>query len=439
MSNETSFSTDPFNVWLFENQWIVPFVRFDSPNKLSDTETRRITLAETISKITDFKNMRLVSSAPEVPHFPKISLSMIPSSVFRAHKHFFLQDKLYKERCKSYQIALKRTEELLSMLEIEQKIVCAMLIVCDEEALFRFLLSDSIKSIAIAEADSSIVSYISTDDLILTDENSQANVLLHIITGMKPNYDRRAFFLFDHPLQEKFNQLFYHPDFHFRNDIDALFSDEIMSSPAIFTNSTVQLMQEMTRFYNLTDSTEASIFSLIYFRAVYDFAVSYKPTFFFPEVECKFHLYSDRITVQHTGASPTFLPKHELGDSLKDVVAKSDKITRASHELTALAFHITPLDLLATIHTALSELRKFACEGSSNDDAQSFDTIFGLFLVALVASDLPNQEQIFRFILDFAPPDGLSGPLEYARATVSAASLQCQSILDGILKEENKQ
>ena len=436
MNNEVSFTTDPFNVWLFENQWIVPFVQFDSPNNLNDTQTRQIKLAETISKINNFKEFRLIPSAPEKPHFPQISMSMIPSSVFRAHKHFFLQSVLYNTRCESHQIALNRTDSLLAALEIEKTVINAMIIVFDEEALFRFLLTDSDKSISIAEADSLIVSQISADDLILIDVNSQANVLLHIITGMKPNYDRRALFLFDHPLQEKFDQLFYHSDFQFHDDIEKLFTEENMSSPDIFTTTTVHLMQQMTQFYRLTDSTEVSIFSLIYFRAVYNFAMAYKPTFFFPEMECKFHLLSDQITVQHTGASPTFLPKHNPNDSLREIVAKSEKLTRASQELTSLAFHITPLDLLATIHTSLTELRMFVCEGPDNDDAQSFDTIFGLFLVVLVASDLPNQEQIFRFILDFAPPDGLSGPFEYARATVSAASVQCQSILEEITKEK---
>lgn len=436
MNNEVSFTSDPFNVWLFENQWIVPFVQFDSPNNLNDTQTRQIKLAETISKIKNFREFRLLPSAPEKPHFPQLSLSLIPSSVFRAHKHFFLQLELYYTRCESYQISIKRTDSLLDALAVEQKIINAMLIVFDEEALFRYLLTDSDKSISIAEADSIIVSQISADDLILTDVNSQANVLLHIITGMKPNYDRRALFLFDHPLQEKFDQLFYHSDFKFHEDIERLFTEENMTSPDIFTNSTVHLMQQMSQFFKLTESTEISIFSLIYFRAVYNYAISFKPSFFFPEIECKFNLLSDQITIQHTGASPAFLPAHAPNESLREVVAKSEKLTRASRQLTSLAFHITPLDLLAVVHTALTELRLFVCEGPDNDDAQSFDTIFGLFLVVLVASDLPNQEQIFRFILDFAPPDGLSGPFEYARATVSAASVQCQAILDELTKDE---
>ncbi|OHT07668.1 hypothetical protein TRFO_24085 [Tritrichomonas foetus] len=439
MSNKTNFSTDPFNIYLLDNQWIVPFVRFDSPNKLNDTQTRQIRLSETIDKINLFYETRLLSSAPEKPHFPSISRSMIPTSVFLAHEHFFLQDKLYRTRVKSHKLAIKKIEDLVQALNTEKTIESAMIIVLDLESLFRYLLADSDKSCSIAEADSVVVSQISADDLILSDDvNTQINVLLHIITGMKPNYDRRALFLYDHPLQEKFDQLFYHSDFQFRDQIDDLFSNETMSSSSVFTNATVRLMQFLTSYYKLTESTEVSIFSLIYFRAVYNYAVSVNPKFFFPDTECKFHLYSDQLTIQQTGASPTFLPKHESGENLREIVAKSEKLTRAARQLTALSFHITPLDLLAAIHSALTDLRLFACEGPSNDDAQSFDTIFGLFLVVLAASDLPNQEQIFKFILEFAPPDGLSGPLEYARATVSAASLQCQSILEGILENENK-
>ena len=57
MSNATSFTTDPLNIWLLSNDWMAPFVVFDSPNDVNDTETRRTTLKNTIDKIKFFKTL----------------------------------------------------------------------------------------------------------------------------------------------------------------------------------------------------------------------------------------------------------------------------------------------------------------------------------------------------------------------------------------------
>ena len=437
MSNATSFTTDPLNIWLLSNDWMAPFVVFDSPNDVNDTETRRTTLKNTIDKIKFFKETMMIHIEPQLPCFPMLAQSMTANAAFLAHKHFFLQDKLYRTRCKSYKNSLNRVDNVINVLEEAMKIESAMIVLIDVESLFRFLLAESKKSAAISEIDSTIVSQISTDELLISDSLSQLNALIHIITGMKPQYDRKSLFLYEHPLQEKFDQLFFHQDYEFRNEVDQLFTDEFMSSSKIFSVASVKLMQKLTNVYQLNDSTEVSIFSLIFFRAVYSHIANINMDFLFPKIECKFHLYADLLTVQHTGASPNFLPKHDEKESLKEIVAKSDKLEKASRILTGLSFHISPLDLLAEIHLALTELRMFVCETPANEDAQSFDTIFGLFLVVLISSDLPDLEQVFKFILDFSPTDGLTGPLEYARATVSAASLQCKSILQNVIVEQN--
>jgi hypothetical protein len=103
----------------------------------------------------------------------------------------------------------------------------------------------------------------------------------------------------------------------------------------------------------------------------------------------------------------------------------------AGRELTAATFYNSPLDVLYCVHCALTHLRKFVAK-IDNEMVQAFDTVFGLFLVVLLGCDLPNPEDIFAIVENYAPMTGLSGPLEYARSTITASSLQCASILKNI-------
>lgn len=430
-----NINDDPFYQWVIKNEWISRFLYYDMPKNPNKKDEKQLKLKKTIEEITDFYVCRFLVSEPDKPHFKPFPRSMLSSSIYLAHVHFFLQSKLYKKRCKGYQLSKQRVNELLQALHMSLVSDVNIVINIDIQELTRFLLSDSEKCIQLTNKDSAIVNQISKEDLLLYDDefSNQNAILNQILTGMNPSFDRKNLLIGENPLQEKFEQLFFHSNFHFRKEIDSLFEEDALQSPQIFTELSIQLMQKMLNYYKFTDSANVSIFSFIYFRALFSYGIYLKPNFFLPDTKCEFRKYAKYINIEQTGASLQFLPHHDPNDSIKEIVMKNKKLSNAAIELTTTAFYPTPLDILSVIHKVLAEIRSFVCdECPSNDEALSFDTIFGLFIIVLVASDLPNQEQVFQYVLDFTPFEGLSGALEYARATVSAAALQCESILNTV-------
>jgi hypothetical protein len=242
---------------------------------------------------------------------------------------------------------------------------------------------------------------------------------------MKLHYDRKACFLPPHPLQEKFYQLLFHHKFVLKSAVDDLtLSDE-------FGVKSIALMEEMISRFSLTDSTDLAIFSIVFFRAVFDYAYENRPAMFRLEGMSNIRRLQGRIRVRDTGACPKYLPPFSDDDTFAAIIARDDLLILAGKELTAAAFYNSPLDALYCVHLALTQIRKFVGKTDA-EMTQSFDTIFGLFLVVLFGCDLPSPEETFDLVETYAPSTGLSGPLEYARSTISAAALQCNQLLQNL-------
>jgi hypothetical protein len=239
---------------------------------------------------------------------------------------------------------------------------------------------------------------------------------------MHLQYDRKTFFLAPHPMQARFDQLLFHPRFVFSAEVGAL-----LTAPD-FGRHCLALMEQMIAKFALADPVELSIFSIIFFRAVFDFAYVARPEMFQAREASAIRGFHSRFRVQDTGAAPKFVPEHGPDDRLCDIIAKDGCLEEAARELTSAAFYNSPLDVLYCVHLALTQIRKFVAKIDA-EMVQSFDTVFGLFLIVLLGCDLPGPEALFSLVERYAPVSGLSGPLEYARSTVSAAATQCRSIV----------
>jgi hypothetical protein len=139
--------------------------------------------------------------------------------------------------------------------------------------------------------------------------------------------------------------------------------------------------------------------------------------------------YTTRYRLHDTGAALQFVPPGSENLTLAEIIVKDECMAAASRELLAAAFYNSPLDVLYCIHLTLTQIRKSVAK-IDPEMVQSFDTVFGLFLIVLLGCDLPNPEAMFDLVETYAPASGLSGPLEYAKSTISASSMQCKTILE---------
>ena len=435
MENSLDFSQDSLHLWLINHQEFIQFIKFDSPDDPLDKNLRKEIIFHTLGLITHFYHYRLLSSGPQRPEFPKLGRDIPKLYLKLARIHLYIQWKLYRIRCKLHQESINKVDELIEVLKDSMNVDTSQIIVVNTQLLFLHLLNDSKRSTQMAMKDFFIINCISSDEYTITNQVSSQRAHIHqVIFAMKPSFDRRTMNIGYHPLQDRFEQLIFSDSFIFREEIQHLISETCMTDPHSFTSKVVDLLQKIIRVFQFNDSFDVSILSIIFFRAIFDEAYSVFPEFFSLEVAPKFRCVSPYITINMIGASLEYLPIHNEDDSIKTIVLKNKHLLQASGLITELAFYNTPLDVLGGIYSVLSEIRLYTSSLDSDGAlSQSFDCIFGLFLLVITASDIANIEEVLWFANEFSPSDGLSGPFEYSKATVAASLVQCSSIVKSLV------
>jgi hypothetical protein len=420
MSASAAPDPDVLSSWLIQHLEIVPFIQVDSPNGPDWPTEIRGHRIECLQRLTQFHNYTLLPAAPEPPTFPHTTKSF---SDFLIHLHFFLQQEIFRCQTEKHDEAKSCCDGLIQTLCQMESV--PFIIKIDFNPLFHHFLADPPSVIALKLKDSAVVADISQNDLTLMNDDQNRQVLSQILYSMQLQYDRKSFFLPPHPIQARFDQLLFHPNFIFSREVSGL------ATAPDFRQESLRLMENIVTRFNLKDAVDISILSLIFFRSTFDFAYGRRPDLFLRGAPSLIRRFHGRYRLRDTGAAAKFVLNRNPDAQLCEIVAKDHCLVEAARELTSAAFCSSPLDVLYCVHLALTQIRKSVAK-IDPEMVQSFDTVFGLFLIVLLGCDLPEPEAIFDLIEKFAPMNGLSGPLEYARSTVSAASLQCKTIVHNI-------
>jgi hypothetical protein len=409
---------DILSLWLIDHLDIVPFIQADSPECADwQTEVARHR-CESLRRLQHFYDDTLLNLAPEPPTFPHSG-----SADFLIHLHFFLQQEIFrwqKEKHEKAKLCCHGLIQILSELNGARFIVKI-----DHERLFQYWTDDPPAVYALKLRDAAVVADISQSDLTLMTEDQNRQVLSQILFSMHLQYDRNMNFLAPHPMQTRFDQLVFHQNFICNREMSELVQ------AGDFGRQVLKVMGAIVEKFKIKDSVDLSVFSIVFFRAIFDYAYDRRPELFRKGEESVIRRYYDQYRVRQTGADIKFVTNRDPEARMADVIAKDSFLAEAARELTAAALYNSPLDVLYCVHLALAQIRKGVAK-IDQEAVQSFDTIFGLFLIVVLGSDVPDPEALFDLIEKFAPMNGLSGSLEYARSTVSAAALQCAAILETI-------
>lgn len=432
MSDEVfDFTDSPLNNWLLNHKNFIKFIRINSAQGKKQNEQGG--LKSTIKKLKKFYENAVVLAKPAKPLIPRIHRNLNSSCVFLARQHFFLQNEIYLDRCKAHQGAEEIINELTEALEKIAERTNSVFVDIDEQSMMWELFADPPFLDKMLNKDSCLVTDISSNEPIFSDISNQANHLRRTLFEMRPYYDRKSMSIPENILQEKLEQLIFSDNFVFSKEIKDAVDTKTCSSPSEFTQKSVALLEKISEELEISDEIDKIILQRTLFRAVFNTAMCDNEVFFFPPCENDFRRISQKLTLKDLAINMNFVPKHEEGETLVEIAMKSERIMKAAAYLTETSFSTTPLDVLSSVHFALSELKLYAVENATDktmDDAYTFDCIFGLFLLALSVSDLPNTEEVFAFAKNFVPIDSLSGPMEYANATVTAAQEQCRKFVE---------
>ena len=440
----TFFSkTMNFSSFLFQWKEFIPFIELD----VLEEPERSAHILETLGELTRFYHFVLIPSRPEMPIIPQLdTYERSKETTILSRKHFFLQWRIYRKETKSHQRSISFLDGLCDAIKHLHEHENPSVVNIKYKAFYNKLLETaSEKTKRLLACDSYIINKISKECLY-SDSAPNAQVSLsQILFNMRGQFDRSSMFIAEHHLQPKFEEIIFKSDFPFKNEIDNLFRKSEMVDEQLFTVNVIRTMQKIIKGMKITNTTDVSIFSIIFFRAIFDLSFVVNKNFFVRNYTPEFRLFSHKITVEMTGIPDEIMESDLFRDKksfdVYQIVQSNDSLKAAANTLTSLAFQNSPLDMLGTIHNVLSTIREFSSRilfnDKKNESAQSFDSIFGLFIVTLVGSDLPNVEEVFWFINTFSPCDGLSGQLEYARATASAVLMQTATIIKQVKSIEN--
>jgi hypothetical protein len=412
------YQADPFSVWLLDHPELVEFIQVDSADLIEDASAN---LISTLAGLTHIYNYNFLSLRPTPPRPSSVRRSDPQQSSFATHAHFFIQLEIFRLQTEKYNESLATYQELIriirSLLNSSQ-----FVLQIDYDGLFRCFLSEPPAVAALAKKDSQAIEDFSLNDLNLLDFAANEAILLQLLYARRLQYDRNLF-VPQCGLQEKFYQLLFHHKFVLKSSVDRLLTG------AGFGAEAAALLDESLSTFAIADPTDVAVFTILFCRAAFDFAFENAPDMFLLPSASPLRSCQSGIPIEETGVDRHLLSFWQPEDAFADIIARDEDLAAAGADLAATAFQNSPLDVLYCVDVTLRRIRAFIARADPGS-AQSFDTIFGLFLVVLIGCDVPCPEELFRLMEICPRAHTLVGTFDYARSIMAAAAIQCASIVE---------
>lgn len=179
---------------------------------------------------------------------------------------------------------------------------------------------------------------------------------------------------------------------------------------------------------------------LLYYRVIMDRVYEKYPHVFDPtdnySVQWKL---TDRDVTSFTFPS-SMLPSYEKGLSVRTVFSQDINFKEAASIFTSSFFVTNTIDALYYIHCGMVIIHKGAITNLIGHDPNTaeikkllgFDDLFSLLVGTMMASDIPDFQQLGNSSKMFTPKSCLSPLLEYANSNLEAFVMHCMKPADEI-------
>lgn len=181
----------------------------------------------------------------------------------------------------------------------------------------------------------------------------------------------------------------------------------------------------------IVSNQDQSTAILLLYRALMDRIYTTQTTYFKQSTDYKrYWEFSYHKIIEFT-IPPNMLRITDQNQSIRDAFLSDEIYREASVNITSSIFHSCTIDTLFSIHIGMVLIHKAAIKNIVNREPKeedlkqllSFDDLFSLLLGTILASDIPDIEQIQRVLKTFVPRSCLSPQLEYANANLEAILL----------------
>lgn len=424
----SNFIDDSFGAWLVDHQEYASYIQMDWPDDMANINPRKDAIVKFLAAYQQFMKADYQDMQPVIPEFPQMELFLTKEQVNLSRIHFFLQWKIYRAKCKSRAKALEFANIFIDELKKAYYTSSSQIIMVNSRQFFNAMMMDSAKCRLISSKDYEIVSQINVSLQFNNSLDAQKQYFHGLLDRAIKEFGTNTYYNTEIEIQEEFNSFIFNPAFVYAKEVLGLFTKVTYRSTHYFTAKIVDAMNIIISQYEINESAEVAVFSILFFRAIFNFAISFFPDFFMPKMENVISKYKLQLSLDDLLACQDVFPREQEANEL---IKTDPYLSRASQVLFNTIFMNSPLDVLSTFHEALSLVRSYAEIASEQHgfDYQSFDAVFGIFLLVFVRSEIPNYEELFWFVLNFSPVEGLASPLEYAKATITAIQLQITKLI----------
>ena len=435
---EDAALTEAFYNWLQKNVELVKYIQIDSNVLPKDENEMEIFLKEKesshlalLGSLTNFLNLKLLASKPhkptEFPPAPPNSSKIVTSLTLEIR---YLQMEEYNIRIKAFDDSLEKINALIDFLTDSDVIPTCLTIKISTETLFNDLTKEPVKAVKIQTLYEhkifTLCNIINKD----FEGPSPSESLLYIFGLCIPRFNNALHFMELNSQQDRFNHWLFSPTHPIAPDITEFLENFQKWPRRSFTPKVFELFEQLKKHFPQTDPILGSILVLMYIRAIFDAAIGINFEYFFPNQESKAKSVADLILVSDLTPPTELLPQHKPNEAARVVFSRDPKYRAAGQHITAAFFQTNPLDVLYEIHLALREMHLgIAAKRKPSESRQvlPFETIFSVFFGSLLTGELPNLEELVKFIIDFAPAGKLAPEFQYAQVTMTAVVAQFET------------
>ena len=432
--------TEAFYGWLQKNVDLVKYIQIDSnilpetdqemKNYTKEKEATRLTL---LGLLTNFLNLKLLARKPHQPNeFPPPTANSSKTANQITREIRFLQIEEYNIRLSGFNKSIEKLTAMIDFLNDPSLIPTCLTIKITTEDFFKDLLEEPEQAIRLQTA---YVHKIGELCNIINKDFEGPSIkesLLYMFGLCIPKFNNSLHFMELNSQQDKFNQWLFSPMHPNAPEITAFLETFQQLPRRSFTGKVFELFAELKKHFPQSDPMLGSILVLMYVRAMFDAAISINFSYFFQNQESKAKTVADKILISDLTPPPELLPQHKQNEPARIVFMRDNKYRSAGQHITAAFFQTNPLDVLYEIHLALRDMHiGIASRRKANEIRQvlPFETIFSVFFGSLLTADLPNLEELVKFIIDFAPAGKLAPEFQYAQVTMTAVVAQFDTFI----------
>lgn len=267
----------------------------------------------------------------------------------------------------------------------------------------------------------------------------------------KPNYQSFFHSLVNEALQKVDQELFFFPSLEgeqhlarylFKTNskegraIDNFISRCALNSFSDFNTRIIPFCSALLPSFMADNTEEQSVALLLYYRAIIDRIYEIRPNLFQPSANYQKQWELTYRPISTFTFPENMVPKFESDISVRKAFSSDPNYGRAARELNAAVFCVNPIDAMYYLHCGMIIIHRGAITNMlgrdpNMDEVQTllgFDDLFSLLVGTMMASDIPDADQLYELTKVFTPRSCLSPLLEYASANLEAFVTHCKKI-----------